>query len=148
MKRTAFILLAVAITAASCSQEIPVSKVPSVVQNTLQAKFPSTTGTEWEKKNNLFEAEFKNNNTEYTAHLDPAGKLIMYKMDIPIADLPAVITAAIGRDHAGYDIDDAEKLDKDGISYYQVELESKGKKDKKLVFSATGEPASHITFME
>lgn len=148
MKTISLLIAAVSISVSSCAQDIPTSKVPSVVQNTVQAKFANATNTEWEKKNNFYEAEFKINKIEYTVYIDSTGKLVKHKMDMEVKDLPSAIIAAIGRDHAGYEIDEAEKLEKDGVIYYQVELEKKGEKDKELVFSSTGAIAAGIIYMK
>ena len=122
----------------SCSQDIPNSKVPSVVLNTVQAKFGSVNKIEWEKKNDLYEAEFKKDSIEYAVYIDTAGKLVMYKMDIRENELPAAVSLTISTEYIGYKIDDAEKIEKDGVTWYEVELEGKGKKDLKLNFSADG----------
>jgi uncharacterized membrane protein YkoI len=122
----------------SCSQNIPARKVPSVVLNTVQTKFATVNKIEWEKKKALYEAEFKMDSIEYAVYVDPAGKLVMYKIDIKESELPAAVSTVIRTEYIGYRIDDAEKIEKEGIAYYQVELEGKGKKDIKLIFSTDG----------
>lgn len=146
MKGLSLVITALAITLISCAQDIPASKVPSVVQNTLQSTFSNAAKVEWEKKGTLYEAEFEIDKTEYTAHIEASGKLLVYKVDITAAEVPAAITQAIARDHAGYQLDDADKLVKDGTTYYQVELEAKGKKDLKVVYTANGQ-AANINYM-
>lgn len=147
MKGFILLMTAASISLISCSQDIPASKIPSVVQNTLQSKFANAVDIEWEKHDNLYEAEFDMNNTDYKAHIDDSGKLVAYKWDIKTTELPEAVTSVIGREHNDYDIDDADKLEKDGISYYQVELDASGKKDKHLVFTADGKIASDISYM-
>lgn len=147
MKSMILFMTAVAVSLVSCSQDIPADKVPSVVQNTIQWKFANAVDIEWEKKSNFYEAEFDIANIDYKAHIDAAGKLIVYKMDMNVTELPAAIATAISSEHPGYKIDDAEKLEKDGTTYYQVELDAKGKKDEMLVFTVDGKPAQNITYM-
>ena len=132
----------------SCSQDIPVSKVPSVVVNTVQAKFGNAGQVVWEKKNKLYEAEFKMDSIEYAVYVDPAGKLIMQKMDIQENELPAAVSEVIRTGYAGYGIDDVAKIERDGISYYEVELEAKGKKDLELVFSSDGKLATEMNYFK
>jgi len=148
MKGFILCITAVSVSLASCSQDIPAGKVPSVVQNTLQSKFSNPVNVEWEKIDDLFEAEFDLNNTDHKAHIDPSGKLIIYKSNIKSAELPAPITDVISREHSGYKIDDADKLEKDGMTYYQVELDATGKQDKLLVFTSDGKAAQNITYMK
>ena len=147
MKKMMLVLSVAFVSLSSCSQDMQTSEVPSVVQNTLKTRFAGALKVEWEKKNALFEAEFDMDSTEYTAHIDLAGKLISHKTDIPESGLPLAVATAIRTGHAGFKIDEAEKLEKDGVTYYQVELEAKGKKDKQLVFSPDGSIAQAITYM-
>ena len=148
MKNLTLVVTASLFSLYSCSQDIPAGKVPSVVLNTVQAKFGNAIKIDWEKKNTLYEAEFKKDSTKYAAYIDAAGKLVMYKLDIKENELPAAVSATIHTKYNGYKIDDAEKIEKDGTTYYQVELESKGKKDVELVFSTDGNLASQINYLK
>jgi hypothetical protein len=51
--------------------------------------------------------------------------------------LPKTIQEAVSRKFSKFRIDDADKLEKDGQTYYQVELD-KGLMEKKLVFTPDG----------
>ena len=148
MKCIALVVTASLFSLCSCSQDIPADKVPSVVLNTVQAKFGTAAKIEWEKKSNLYEAEFKMDTTEYAVYIDSSGKLVMYKLDINENQLPTAVSTIISTGYIGYKIDDAEKIEKDGITYYQVELEGKGKKDLELVFTADGKPASQMNYLK
>jgi len=148
MKSTVLVVTASLFFLYSCSQDIPVSKVPSVVLNTLQVKFGIANKIEWEKKGNLYEAEFKKDTIEYAVYIDPAGNLVMYKMDIKENELPTAASLTIRTEYIGYKIDDAEKIEKGGITYYQVELEGKGKKDLKLNFSGDGKLVQGMSYLK
>ena len=148
MKCIALVVTASLFSLWSCSQDIPADKVPSVVLNTVQTKFGTASKIEWEKKNNLYEAEFKKDSIEYAVYIDSAGKLVMHKLDINENELPTGVSAIIGAQYVGYKIDDAEKIEKDGVTYYQVELEGKGKKDLELVFSADGKITTIINYLK
>ena len=147
MKTMLLSLIALSSGFLSCSQDVPANKVPSIVQNTVQSKFPNATDIEWEKKQNFYEAEFDVNKIDHKAHIDSNGKLIVYKVEIRKDELPAAITAAVSRQYSGYGIDDADKLEKDGTTYYQVELDAKGKKDQLLVFTVDGRAADNVNYM-
>lgn len=148
MKSVTLFVTATMFSFFSCSQDIPGSKVPSVVLNTVQAKFGTAPKIEWEKKNTLYEAEFKKDSTEYTVYIDSAGKLVMYKLDIKESDLPGAVSTIISTEYIGYKVDDTEKVEKDGTTYYQVELEGKGKKDLKLNFSADGKTTPGMSYLK
>ena len=148
MKSTILVVTASLFFLYSCSQDIPNSKVPSVVLNTVQAKFGSANNIEWEKKNDLYEAEFKKDSIEYAVYIDLAGKLVMYKIDIKENELPAAVSSIVHTEYVGYKIDDAEKIEKDGVTYYEVKLEGKRKKDLKLNFSADGKLAPEMSYLK
>ncbi len=147
MKTILLSLVALSAGFLSCSQDIPANQVPSVVQNTFQSKFPNPTDVEWEKKDGFYEVEFDVNKIDHKAHIDPAGKMIMFKMEIRKDELPAAVATVVSQEYKDYDIDDADKLEKDGTTYYQVELDAKGKEDKLLVFTLDGKLAENINYM-
>ncbi len=145
-----FLLVVVLASLSSCSQRMPASKVPSVVQNTLRSQFSNALDVEWEweKKAQLFEAEFYLDSLEYTAHINTDGRLIMHKVDIPVSQLPAAVAATISREYGEYEIDEVEKLIKEGVIYYMVEIDKKADKDKKLIFSVDGKIANNVTYLK
>ena len=148
MKYLFSLMLITTIAMASCAQDIPSSKVPSVVQNAVQIKYPAGSKIEWEKKNDMYEAEFSVNKVEHTVLIDAAGKLIHVKTEVAENEVPSAILAAIKRDHADYKIDEIEKIDKNGMISYEVELEKKGEKDKKLIFSPDGNQLQNSTSLK
>jgi hypothetical protein len=140
MKPFYFMILTFGVSLVSCGQDIPASKVPSVVVNTVQIKFPVADNIEWEKKKNYYEAEFMIDSSEHTVYIDATGKLLQHKKEIPTGSLPELIQKAVLSAHPGYLIDDVSLVDENGEISYEVELEAKGKKDKTVIFSITGEP--------
>ena len=135
-----FVIILGAMFAAACtSNHISQSKVPSVVLNTLKAQYPITDDVAWEKDHDVYEADVKiNDSTEVTICIDETGKLVMQKQDIPAAGLPAPVIASIQNNYKDYAIDEAERLERNGRTYYQVELNKIRKKDLNLVFSPDG----------
>ena len=146
MKQVLFIILS-AITISSCRDDYPANKVPSVVHNTVNAKFPGAMDIDWAKNANDFEAEFDLNGVEYSAFVEPNGKLLSYKYDIKFTEFPEAIVAVINSQYKDYKIDDAEKVEKNDSTYYQAELEGKKKTDLRLVFFADGKLADQINYL-
>ncbi len=150
MKKQLLISISLGLITISCSsQNIPSDKVPSIVLNAFKAKFPVTNDVDWEKHKNLYEAELDiNDSTEVTVLIDEAGKLVMQKQDIPVSELSSGIMAVLQNQYKEHRIDDVEKIEKDGVIYYQVELNVKGKRDLNLVFSADGREEKSISFWD
>lgn len=150
MKATSIVICvtAAAFALSSCGQGIAEKKLPSVVVNAVKTKYGNATNIEWEKRTNGYEAEFLQGQTELTVLVDNAGNLLMQKQDVDSTAIPVPVMNAINTNHPGYTIDDAEKLEKAGVSYYQLEIEKKGNKDLKLVFTADGKPANGVEYWD
>lgn len=146
MKEVVLIILS-AITIASCRDGYPVSKVPSIVHNTISARFPGAIDIDWLKNANEYEAEFELNDVEYTAFVGPNGKLLSYKYDIKATDLPEAMVSVLRTQYKDYKVDKAEKVERNDSTYYQAGLEGKKKKDVHLVFYEDGKPADKINFL-
>ena len=150
MKKFLFFTFPMALIATSCSsQNISRDKVPSVVLNTFQAQHPNSTGVEWEKHGDIYEAEFDVNDTlEIVTRIDEAGKLMMEKQDITVSDLdPAVLTAIQSR-YKEYRVDDVEKIQKGSNIFYQVELKAQGKKELNIVLAADGSEDKSLPYWD
>lgn len=142
------ISIAAAFGLSSCGQGIAEKKLPSIVVNAVKTQYTNAANIDWEKKTNGYEAEFMQGQAEITVLVDNAGNLLMQKQDIDSTAIPAAVLTAINTNHVGFTIDDAEKLDIKGISYYQVELQKQGSKDLKLVFTADGQPANGVEYWD
>ena len=122
----------------SCSQEIPSSKVPSVVLNRAQTQFPGVNDMEWEKERNYFEAEFKIDSVEHSLNIDRSGNLLQHKWEVDVATLPETIPVIVQTKHPGYQIDEANLIDRNGQMIYELELDAKGKKDLQVLIATNG----------
>jgi hypothetical protein len=135
---------------ASCSnQKISSSKVPSVVLNTVQKKYPAAREIDWEKNDSIYIAEIDlNDRVTVTVQIHQAGKLVMQKLDIAASEIPAPVLTTVHAQYGDYRIDDRERLEIGDAVYYQLELEAKGKKDLDLVFTADGRVEKTIRFWD
>ena len=133
----------------ACSnQRISEDKVPSVVLNAVKEKFPGANKVEWKKKDQLYEAEFQlNDSTDISLLINATGITEMKKQDLPMSAMPGPILQTINSQYKEYTIDDIEMLEKNGMMFYQVELEGPGK-DLNLVFSANGKEDKTIAYWD
>lgn len=150
MKSLMIITLLAGVTSASCSgQRVKQDKVPSIVVNTLRAAYPAAADIEWKKVSGHYEAELDHaGGNDITMRIDASGKTLMVKEDLPVAALAPAIASHIGDKYAGYTIDDADKIEKEGVVYYQVELDARKKKDVQLVFAADGSLAQSLAYWD
>ena len=127
---SAFSFLAIA-------QEVKETEVPSVVMNSFKSQFSDVQKAEWEKLNDKYEVEFEQGTIERGAVLDASGKVLMLKQEIANTEIPATISNAIKQSYKSYDLEEAEKIEYEGKTYYEVEL-SRFFMGKELVFTADG----------
>ena len=137
MKKLSVMLLIMSSGCASFAQDIPQKDVPAVVVNAFQQKFPQQSIVEWEYKKGLYEAEFEIKNLDYSVYIDSTGKIVRYKKEINVNELPAAVNAAIQKDFSGYKIEDIKKIEASTGVTYKVELE-KGEDERKITFSPDG----------
>ena len=135
-------------TFSACTgQDIPENKVPSVVVNALAEAFPTATDVEWEKQNGNFEAEFDSASTDYTVLLNATGAIVEAKHEITVAELPEAVQNAISVNYKDQQPDEVDLLEKDGQTFYQVELDGKVK-ETKLVFDAAGKEQTGFAYWD
>lgn len=120
---------------------------PSVeLNNKFLRDFPNARDIDWEKSEVLYEVEFEIGRLpgrDYEAYYDMKGQLVMYKQEISVRDLPAVVkNGALGK-YPNFSIEDASKIVKGKEVFYKVELE-KGEFDVKIVLDTKGAIVNEI----
>jgi hypothetical protein len=70
--------------------------------------------------------------------LNKGGGIKKVKQDISKNDLPAPVKQKLETDFKSYTIDDADKIEKDGKTYYQVKLKAAAQ-ERKVLFTADGQ---------
>lgn len=106
---------------------------PAAVQAAFSQKFPGAKAVDWSKeKNGDWEAEFKLPDTgkELSVTFSPDGLWLETETEIPVADLPAPVAAAL----KGKKVKEAARIEKsDGSVWYEAEV-----KHKDWMFDASG----------
>lgn len=138
-----FILMLFATTAIGCDDDIPISEIPSVVENTFESHFPNAMDVEWETHGDDFEVDFEMERTDYSARIDNSGTMLGYKYEIANTEIPASIITALNTEYSSKEWDDPEILVNGDNSYYQIEIDG-FLKDKKIVLDSTGKKIDNI----
>jgi hypothetical protein len=131
----------------ACSPDLRESKVPSVVRNTVATQFSGTSKVEWEKERQNYEAEFWIDTVGYTVLVNPEGTLLRFKHEIPLTLLPPAVQQTLQSQYAGFEVEDAEKIEQGGQTFYQVEVE-KGLKEMRLVLTPEGAITNSTPFWD
>jgi hypothetical protein len=80
----------------------------------------------------------KSENDEVSLTFDTEGNLLFTETEIPVADLPAAVTAGISTHYGAYTIDEAERQDlAAGGQQYKIEL-TQGSTRLDVLFNADG----------
>jgi len=148
MKFLALSLLSLSLV--SCSlfdEDIPSSKVPSLVKNAFDQEYANPLDVEWEKKKDNYEVDFEIEQQDHSALFNKEGQLLMSKQDIREADLPAQIVSNISKDFPDHYIDDVDRIETAGKTLFQIELDGPPK-EIKIVYSADGQVEENFKFWD
>lgn len=144
MKKTVFLVLAIAMVFTACEDDdMRNDDIPSVVLNGFTEQFSNATGVEWEKKADLYEAEFEVEKVDYKAILSSDGTIVKYKYDVSYDALPEAVQASITADYDKTNIDEIELIQISEKSYYQVEFDAEPN-DNKIIFEESGQVTTEI----
>ena len=117
------------------AQKVKSADVPAAVKEALQKKYPSASAVTWEKEKGNFEANWGGASKEdHSVQFTPAGVFVEQVEAMPVAQLPAAVTAYVHAHYAGAKITEAGKVtDAEGHTKYEAEV-----KGKDLLFDEKG----------
>lgn len=144
--RTFFLMTLIALFTISTSfaGDIKESQVPSAVKNYVKANHPKASAIKWDfdKSDAAYEADFEIEGLEYELILSPSGELIYGEMDVLLVDVPEMIKDYIATNYPGYDVTNAQKIQKGNSTKYEVSMvktDAQGhKKYKNIYFDQDG----------
>lgn len=128
-------------------EDIPSSKVPSLVKNAFDQAYANPVDVEWEKKKDHYEVDFEIDQQDHTALFNKEGQLLMSKQDIRKSELPAEIANNVSNDFPDRYIDDVDKIEKEGETLYQLELDGTPN-ELKIVYRADGQVEENFKYWD
>ena len=143
MKKIVTVLCAVMLATTINAQKASQVKVPTLVSNAFNKKFPKAVNAKWEMEDvKNYEANFKLDHKEYSAVFNALGLWMETEMEIKTAELPEVVSQIISKQFSGYKIKEAEKVEKKASGHsFEVELK-KGGEIIEVAISPNGEVLS------
>lgn len=106
------------------------TSTPKAVENSFADRFPGATGIEWEQDDDgAWEVEFTLEQKEYSASFSAAGDWLETEQKIELDEIPDTVLQVLALNYAGYEIDEAEKVESPDFSGYELALEKKGEPD-------------------
>lgn len=121
--------------------DYPSSKVPDSVQAALEAKYPAVKGVEWEKKAGYYVAEFRDNGVDTEVWFDNNAVWCMTETDLrtDLNALPGLVNNAFQNgQYADWTVDDIDKYVRPDLTFYLIEIEKAGQKDRDLFYAEDG----------
>jgi hypothetical protein len=120
------------------AQKITADKIPAAITSAFKSKYPGATNTSWSMQGKNYKADFKVNAAHETALFNSSGGWIKTDTDISAVELPEAVRQTITKQFAGYNIQEASRMENsDHGNGYEVALE-KGKEKKDVVLSSKG----------
>ena len=127
MRKMLGLLIALAaIPSTALAQQLSADKVPPIVGQACEAKFPRVRKVEWKlKSDHNYEAEFKRNGVEVAAKFDSNGKWLETETTIARPKLPTDVRATISKQFGGYRIIETQTVERfdQKLLLYEVHLE-------------------------
>lgn len=133
MKKICLFACSFVITNFVVAQKIDASKVPAVVKDSFEKKYPGTIA-KWEKENGNYEVNFKSNNSEMSMLISNGGNILETETSIGNNELPGTALAYLKEHYKGKTVKEAAKIVKaDNTIVYEAEINNTD-----ILFDANG----------
>lgn len=133
MKKIGLLILIVLLVC-SCSNQ---QEIRNELDLTLKKKFSNVRDIEWEFENDIWEADFKQNNIKYSTVFDKQGNWIETEHEINSIDLPQGIQDSIKTKYQEYRIKEVEYIESLSGIFYEIELKQ-GHKEIEVTYDELG----------
>jgi hypothetical protein len=110
---------------------------PTAVADAFRAAHGDAAGVEWTMEEGGYEASFTEGGNDMSIVYAADGTPGAVETEIAVADLPAAVTTALARDHAGHPVTEAARIVTDGQTTYEAEVSMDGT-TKDLIYREDG----------
>ena len=127
----------------SCEKDDDIhwSDLPQAVVSTFESKYPDAGRVEWEKKRGYYVVELWYQQVETQAWFEKNGAWCMTETDLgrSVASLPEAVQHALAESrYSTWEVDDLDKYERLNDTFYLVEVEMAGQRDRDLFFAPDG----------
>lgn len=145
--KTLLVVLAVALGISQANaQRIKSNEVPDRVKKELEQNF-NVKDADWDKEGENYEASFEQKGSEISVVFGVNGLVLETEYEIDKKELPTAVLEALKRDYKDYKIEEAARIESNGILTYEAEVE-KAEQTFDLIFDAQGKLLKKVTFEE
>lgn len=134
MKQLFLIVFTIVIAGYSAyGQKLKEVQVPAATKTAFQKLYPGVPAR-WDKEDENYEANFKQDGKTMSAIIDKNGTIVETETMIPVSDLPASISAYMKEHYKGIKVKEAAKIVKaNGDVHYEAEITHRD-----ILFDANG----------
>jgi len=126
MKKIITILVFVLFVKNTFSQKIDQSKVPAVILNTFQLKYPNANDVRWVKENKNYLIKYNINSKPHIVKMDYKGHVFEHTQDLYASEIPQLVLNTIKPKIAYFDIEDADRYEKENRIVYEIKFKIDG----------------------
>lgn len=112
---------------ASTGQSLQQSKVPAVVLNAFQLKYPNAEEIRWKKDKSNYKIDFKINSKSHGLKMDYKGSITEHSQDLYLSEIPKEAMAIVREKAPLFDLQDADLYEKNGAITYVIKVKIDGK---------------------
>lgn len=127
---------------AGCSDDDHPANVPDTVKDMLMKDYPNAGWVEWDIKAGYYVADFYQDGSELEVWYDKQAQWRMTETDLDrnFTSLPVPVQDAFqAGGYSSWKIDGLDKYECPDKTFYRIEVETKGKRDRKLFYSESGQ---------
>lgn len=127
MKQTIVLILIFFFVGKAFAQNINQSKVPAVVLNSFQLKYPNADDVKWHKKDKNYLVDYKENSKLNNLVLDFRGNVLKHSQDLYVSEVPDAVQKTIRSKLAYFDMHDADRYEEGGKITYEIRFKQDGR---------------------
>ncbi len=125
----------------SCEKDDDIRRIGVEFSQALNTRYPGAVMAEWERKSGYYVAEFYAEGRELKVWYNRNAEWCMTETDLGrgASGLPqAVSDAFTASAYGNWAIDDIDKYERPGETFYLIEVEKRGERDRDLYYSPSG----------
>jgi uncharacterized membrane protein YkoI len=131
-----FLVAATAVCADEKDKKIPLDKVPQVIKDAINGRFPGADVSSVEKETEdgkvVYDVELKHKDRKYEMDILEDGTIIEIEKEVALKDVPEAVTKAVEAEHSKATIKEVMEVNKvkDGKEtpdHYEITIEKDGK---------------------
>jgi hypothetical protein len=129
------------------AKKVPLDKIPKAIKDAINGRFPDAeiTGVEKETEDGkvMFDVELKHKGVKYEMDIQEDGTIIEIEKEIPLKDVPEVITKAVLAKYPKATIKEVMEMYKvkgkeETLTSYEATIETADKKKMEVIVSLDG----------